>query len=484
VKNIGNILDQILASVPVFRPELALATAFIACIFMSLFAKKRSGKAAFFVAMAGFLADGCLLLPQAGHPATGFSGMLLVDDLSVYARLLIAIGGMVAAVFVQHRHPQNNGDVHSVLLAAIIGMNLMAMTSHWLTAFIAIEMVSIASYILVGYFSEDKKQSEAAMKYALFGAVCSAVMLYGLSLLYGLTGSLDFRDPAHVQGLADAPRAAVSIAVAFVFAGMGFKLGFVPFHVWSPDVYEGAPTAVTAFLSTLPKVGTTILLTRLCVAWVGGSSYFSGLTSWLLALAAIATMLVGNLAALRQHDAKRLMAYSSIGHTGFLLMAVLAYGSSPGYLLFYLAAYVLMNFAAFLFIARIEQETKSADIRSFAGLGRKMPVLFTAFTLVAVSLVGLPPTMGFFGKLLVFAEVFGHWQSGGDWVFLLLLCTGALTTVISLFFYFKIPLYAFLRRGNADITGRPSVGNLLFVLGLVLTAALLVLGIFPWVLRA
>src|SRR5690606_22532667 len=192
---------------------------------------------------------------------TGFFGMLLIDDMATYSRFIIAIGGIITAIFIQQRHPKNNGDVYSVLIAVTVGLNLLTMTSHWLMAFIAIEMVSIASYILVGYFSENKKQSEAAMKYALFGSVCAAVMLYGLSLVYGLTGNLDFQSQAHLQGLMNAPQAVISIALIFVFVGIGFKLSFVPFHVWSPDVYEGAPTPITAFLSTLPKVATIILFT-------------------------------------------------------------------------------------------------------------------------------------------------------------------------------------------------------------------------------
>src|SRR5690606_5849345 len=268
--------------------------------------------------------------------------------------------------------------------------------------------------VLVGYFSKNKQQSEAAMKYVLFGSLCAAVMLYGLSLIYGLTGNLDFQAQSHLQGLMSAPEPVIIIALLFVFVGMGFKLSFVPFHIWSPDVYQGAPTAITAFLSTLPKIGAIILFSRLYQAWSSSLFYFSELTFWFIAIVAIASMLAGNLAALRQHDAKRLMAYSSIGHTGFLLMAVLAYQHSFASLLFYLIAYVLMNFAAFIFIDRIVQQTLSSDIRSYAGLGKKMPLLFTAFTVTAISLIGIPPTMGFFGKLLVFTQVFDIYQLSRD----------------------------------------------------------------------
>ncbi len=478
MENISNTLDQIVASLPVFKPELSLMATFIICIFVGLFFKKQGSKGAFIISLTGFLVTICFLAPQIGHPTTGFFGMLLIDDMATYSRFIIAIGGIITAIFIQQRHPKNNGDVYSVLIAVTVGLNLLTMTSHWLMAFIAIEMVSIASYILVGYFSENKKQSEAAMKYALFGSVCAAVMLYGLSLVYGLTGNLDFQSQAHLQGLMNAPQAVISIALIFVFVGIGFKLSFVPFHVWSPDVYEGAPTPITAFLSTLPKVATIILFTRLYTAWSSTLFYFSELTIWFIVLVAITTMLIGNLAALRQNDSKRMMAYSSIGHTGFLLMAIFAYQASAAYLLYYLVAYVLMNFATFLFIDQIEQQTKSSDLRSFAGLGKKMPILFTCFTLTTISLVGIPPMIGFFGKLLVFTQVFEVYQASKDLPYLLLLCVGALTSVISLFFYFKIPLYAFLRSSDKPIVLNPSK-NILFVLGMILTAAIIVLGIFP-----
>nr|WP_262906078.1 NADH-quinone oxidoreductase subunit N [Sphingobacterium sp. FBM7-1] len=353
-------------------------------------------------------------------------------------------------------------------------------------AFIGIEMVSIGSYVMVGYFSRNKAQSEAAMKYVLFGSVCAAVMLYGLSLVYGLTGNLDFTSAAHLKGLIDAPQAIITLGLLFVFAGIGFKLSFVPFHVWSPDVYQGAPTAITAFLSTIPKVGAIILFARLYQSWSSTAFYFSELSSWFIIIVALVTMLVGNLAALRQQDVKRMMAYSSIGHTGLLLMAVFAYQDIFSYLLFYIVAYVLMNLATFIFIDEIEQQTGSTSLSSYAGLGKKMPLLFTAFTLVAVSLIGIPPTIGFVAKLMVFTSTFSIFQSSGGTGSLLLLIVGALTSVISLFFYFKIPLYAFLR-GNDNpipsVVNRKQVSVMLFI-AYLLTILVILFGIFPnWLME-
>lgn len=404
--------------------------------------------------------------------------MIHIDNLAIYSRLVIAIGAIITAIFIQQRQPSNNGDVHTVLIAATIGMFLLTMTTHWLVIFIGIEMVSIASYILVGYFSTDKKQSEAAMKYALFGSVCAAIMLYGLSLIYGLTGNLDFSSLDHIKGLMTAPDAIISIATLFIFVGFGFKLGFVPLHIWTPDVYQGAPTAITAFLSTLPKIAAFILLARLYQAWSDTLFYFSELVTSFIIVLAIITMLVGNLAALRQTDAKRLMAYSSIGHTGFLLMAIFAYKQSFEYLLFYLIAYTTMNFIAFIFIDYIEKYTKSSSLLSYSGLGKQMPLLFTLFTFVAISLIGLPPTMGFVGKLMVFTSVFDIYQESNNTFILLMLIIGALTSVISLFFYFRIPLYAFLKEGKPTEIHNPPV-DLLTIIAIFLTLLLLLLGLFP-----
>lgn len=481
--SIPNILDQIIASIPLFKPELALIIGFIVCIFLALFLEKRWRNSTFISCLVTLGFSLYHLARQLSITAVGFSGMWLVDSWSTLARLIIGLSTVIIAIFIQQRHGKNNGDVYSILIAATLGMHVLSSTSHWLMAFIGIEIVSIASYILVGYFSQNKAQSEAAMKYALFGSVCAAVMLYGLSLVYGLTGSLDFQSVEHLQGLMDAPEAVITLALLFVFAGIGFKLSFVPFHVWSPDVYQGAPTAITAFLSTIPKVGAIILFARLYASWSSTAFYFSELSTWFITIVAIVTMLVGNLAALRQQDVKRMMAYSSIGHTGLLLMAVFAYQDSSSYLLFYIVAYVIMNLATFIFIDQIEQQTGSTSLLSYAGLGKKMPILFTAFTLVAISLIGIPPTVGFVAKLMVFTSTFSVFQSSGDTGALLLLIVGALTSVISLFFYFKIPLYAFLRSSDQPITAKKQI-SILLIIAYILTVLVILFGIFPnWVMQ-
>src|SRR5690606_27817400 len=297
------------------------------------------------------------------------------------------------------------------------------------------------------------------------------------------TGNLDFTSPAHAAGLESTTPLLIAAALLFVFTGIGFKLSFVPFHLWTPDVYQGAPTPVTAFLSTAPKIAGIALLARILYAWPVESVAYQYLHTLIL-VSAIVTMLLGNLAALRQTDVKRMMAYSSIGHTGFLMMAVLAYSAGEyAVLLFYLSVYSLMNMGVFMFADFIESRTGATDVREYSGLGPAMPIPFVGFVLLLISLTGIPPTSGFVAKLLVFTAVFGNWQLTGNPGMIALLIVGALTTVISLFYYFKIPLNAFLRRPEAssEITARRS-----YIVGLavLLTVMVLLLGIFPgWLLR-
>ncbi len=482
---ISSFIDQVIASIPYFKPELTLVITFIAAIIASLFLDRRWKKSSFVITFAGMALSGCYLLGQGLSKVdmVAFFDMIHIDPFATSARMVILFSTLLICLFVQRRHQEDRplGDFYAVLLTATLGLNLLTMSSNWLMIFIAVEPVSISSYVMVGYFSSSKTQSEAAIKYVLFGSICAAVMLYGLSLLYGFTGNLNFDASSHIAGLMEAPRVLISLALLFLLTGIGFKLSFFPFHVWSPDVYQGAPTVVTTYLATVPKIAVVVLLSKLLAAWLSVSFYFSDFLLYVVIIIAIATMLVGNLAALRQQDAKRMMAYSSIGHTGILLMAVLVYqNNEANVLLFYLSIYALMNIAVFIFIDSLENALGTTSIDSYRGLGKQFPLLFTAFSVVLVALVGLPPTAGFVGKLLVFSKVFEQYQQFPTFGLLTLLIVGALTSVISLFYYFKIPLNAFLKETAEQHTFRPS--RLLLGIGLLCTVAVLLLGIFPDIL--
>ncbi len=484
--DISEKLDHILAGLPALMPELVLVATFIVSIFSGLFLDRLWRHSSFVFTVLGMVTAGICSGLQLAAPLTEnlLFGMVLPDTFGQYIRILILAACLIFAVFVHLNsdftaHRKRTADLYSILLAIAVGLHLMAIATNWLMVFVSIEFVSIGSYIMVGYLAKEAHQTEAAMKYALFGATCSAIMLYGLSLVYGFTGSLDYTSAQHIEGLAATPPFMVSVALLFVFTGIGFKLSFVPFHFWSPDVYQGAPTPVTAFLSTALKIAGIALLARIFYAWPAHTQPAQSLYPILL-VSAIATMLVGNLAALRQRNVKRMMAYSSIGHTGFLMMAVLSYTAGDyGILLFYLTVYALMNMGVFLLVDYIESRTGALDVEDYRGLGKLLPVTFVCFVILLVSLTGLPPTAGFIGKLLIFSAVFSKWQATGDIGMIALLIVGALTTVISLFYYFKVPLNAFLRKQETKTNVTPLNQGLLW-LALLITITILLLGIFPY----
>lgn len=487
--HIPSLLDDIIASLPGMLPEATLIAAFVLSIFSGLFLDRFWRHATLCVTLLGIALAGYFVVLQhsaAPHDAL-FMGMASADQFSVIPRILIDASCFLFVLFVywspQFRaHKKHVSDLYTLLLALLVGLHFMTMTSHWLMLYLTIEMVSVGSYILVGYLSHGRFRTEAAMKYVLFGATCSAIMLYGLSLLYGLTGNLDFTSAQHIAGLAETHPLVATAAIVLAFVGIGFKLSFVPFHFWAPDVYQGAPTPVTAFLSTAPKIAAIALLARLIHAWPRELGDFAHAMHDTLLVATIATLLFGNLAALRQQNIKRLMAYSSIGHTGFLMMAALAYsGQNQHVLLYYLAVYAAMNMGVFMLVDYVENRTGALNVQDYAGLGKRFPLAWVCFVFLLISLTGIPPTAGFVGKLLVFSAVFDQWNHSGQLSLLLALIAGALTTVISLFFYFKVPLYAFLRKAEHIVELRTAPQGPLWIV-VLLSVLILLLGVFPQLL--
>lgn len=485
--NLSTALDRIIASLPGLMPEFTLTAAFVLSIFSGLFLDRIWRHTTMTITILGITLSGVFISLQLADPVAGplLFGMALPDRFSIYIRLLIAAVALLFVLFVHSNrdfqsHQKKTSDLYTVLFAVMIGLNLMVMSSNWLMVYLAIEMVSIGSYIMVGYLSKESKQAEAALKYVLFGSACSAVMLYGLSLLYGFTGNLDFTSTQHLAGLAGTNSFLVVVALVMVFTGIGFKLSFVPFHFWSPDVYQGAPTPVTAFLSTAPKIAAIALLTKILQAWPPSLGEYAQSLHFMVVLATIATLLFGNLAALGQTNIKRLMAYSSIGHTGFLMMASLAYAQQDfAVLLFYLSIYAAMNMGVFMLVDEIESRSGALELGDYKGIGKAMPLTLVGFVVLLVSLTGLPPTAGFVGKLLIFSAAFGNWQGTGDTGMLALLVVGALTTVISLFFYFKVPLNAFLRSPEKPLVLTKSPSSTRLIIAVLLAAFVLVLGLYP-----
>jgi NADH-quinone oxidoreductase subunit N len=486
-------LDQVLESIPFFMPEIYLSVLFILVLVTDILFGKNSAWLCRILACAGLvlvifkdLEQFQLLL--SGTHFLFFTQMLLLHQTSLMFKLIIDVLSVILLLYFEwdddlKSHTKGLSDLYSITIAAIFGLHLMAMSVNLLSIYLSVEMVSIASYLLVAYSSENGWSSEAGLKYVLFGAASSAIMLYGISLLYGFGGTLNLFTGNLLPGLLAVNPIAVSFALVFVFVGIGFKLSYIPMHFWVPDIYQGAPTPVTAFLSSVPKIAAFGLLVNFLTPFI----YFPKWTSFdfrlFLSVIGIITMIAGNFAATLQSNIKRMLAYSSIGHTGFALMAIVALcnpGNTSGKsaLTFYLAAYALANIGALMLASYFANTTKAGDVNSYKGLGFKYPVAGVSFVIILISLTGLPVTAGFNGKLLVFSAVYSVYQQNHDIWLLLLMITGAITTVVSLFYYIKIPLNLFLRKPE-KVIDYPSSAPYLLIASVLISLLLIYFGIFP-----
>jgi NADH-quinone oxidoreductase subunit N len=375
-----------------------------------------------------------------GHAATGFYGMYTVDNFAVVFKIIFLLTAAVAIAlsikFLDVEREQR-GEYYALLLFATTGMMFMASGTDLLSIFISFELAAITIYVLVAYFKTDKKSNEGALKYFLLGIFSSGIFLYGFSLLYGVTGETNLRAIAAALGEHQTPSFLTILAVIFISAGLFFKVAAVPFHMWAPDAYEGAPSSVTAFMSVGSKAAAFAIFARI---FVYGLPSLRGATSsenlgWLSLVAVIAalTMTWGNIAALTQSNAKRLMAYSSISHAGFLLLGLVA-GNQTGYLglVIYLFVYVFMNLGVWGCIIALRRERISGDqVDDFNGLIQTNPLMAVLMTIFLISLAGIPPTAGFVGKYFLFAALI---ETANKWLTALAV-VAVINTAISLYYY-------------------------------------------------
>ncbi len=372
-------------------------------------------------------------------------------------------------IFPNSRSLLKRGEYYFLLLMIVLGSFMVMQSANLLVFYISVELISITSYVLIA-FNFEKKSFEAGIKYLLFGAMASGLMLYGISLLYGMTGGLNISDIFMVASSQVNTSVWLTLALVLFFIGLLFKLALAPMHIWSPDAYEAGPTPVVALISVLPKVAVLVFFFQFV--------QFSGLSEiqfdWqkLLGIIALASMLIGNLSALKQTNAKRMMAYSSIAHSGFLVIGVLV-ASDFGIqsMLFYALVYGVMNFGAFYFIAVMEK-SGIHHIPQLAGWGRQFPWAGGAITLIMVALVGLPPTAGFTAKLLIFSSLWEYYSVEGSNFMLWLISLGLLNAGISLFYYLKIPFYLFIKTGEGQAFSM-SLKNTLFLIFVTLFILLL-----------
>jgi len=361
-------------------------------------------------------------------PRTILAGTYAVDGFAVFFKILTVIATALVTLAAMDWLPgrtQYEGEFYALLVFTAVALILMAASTDIILLALSVEFVSLTSYVLAGYLKGNVKSNEAGVKYFLFGATASAVMLFGFSILYGLTGTTNLYEIA--RRVSDAPLQALSLSVALMLTGFGFKISMVPFHQWTPDVYEGAPTPVAAYLSVASKAAGFAALVRLLMVVVDPRQL-----NWvpLLAILAAVSMTLGNLLALPQRNIKRMLAYSSISHAGFLLIGVVAFRGdfgTPG-LLIYLLGYTFTQLGAFFVAALIGRQLGTDDIPDYAGLSRRAPVSALLMAVFMLSLTGLPPTSVFVGKFYVLA---GAIDNGLLW----LAIVGVVNSIISLYYY-------------------------------------------------
>jgi NADH-quinone oxidoreductase subunit N len=474
-------------------PELALVAALLVVILVDLTRLKR---AAAFFALAGLGASawmvGQLLWPEGADgrhdlPAVDlavFQGAYAVDGFAGYFKLAFLGAGLIVGIFsipAIRDWSSGKGEFFTLLLSCTFGMMLMAGANDLLMMYLALEFASITSYIMAGFLRKNRKSAEASLKYIIYGAAASGFMIYGMTFLYGLTGTLNVTEIGLALASNPPQQTLTLIMSVLIMAGFGYKIAAVPFHMWCPDVYEGAPTPVTAFFSVGPKAAGFAMLARF-LHEVYPAEPTSQDFAWklVIALLAVLTMAVGNFGALQQQNLKRLLAYSSIAHAGYLLVAFVAFtAGSLSALLFYIVIYVLMNLGAFLVVLVLEQKYGIETVDGCRGMGWRSPLLGGVMTIFLFALTGLPPTAGFAGKFLVFSEVIKHGVEGPQHhLGVALVVIALIFSVISLFYYMRIAAAMYLakpREGEApEVPPGPVYGALL----LLLAAGTLALGIW------
>lgn len=454
-------------SLKYFIPELVLLGGAFAALTLDFFTKRKKlvGELALLVIVLSL----CLTKIPA-DPLPLFSGLFYLDAFTHFYRCLalIAVGiTLLLALGYSPIQKRYAGEFYGLFLFMAFALILVAAANNLLMIFLSIEFVSLLSYLLVGFLKNDPKSKEAAIKYLLFGSVCSGVMLYGMSLLYGAAGSLELQVIGNA--LLHAPfKPLVIAAVLFFFTGLGFKISMAPFHMWAPDVYEGAPTPVTAFLTVAPKAAGFAVLTRVLATTFWN---FEGIWSPVLVVLSILTMTVGNITAVSQSNVKRFLAYSSIAQAGYILMglAVFSYLGRNA-ILIYLLAYLLTNLGAFTVVMIVGEKTGSDSLDAYAGLSQRSPASAAMLTVFLLSLAGLPPFAGFIGKYYVFAAAIEE-------KFIVLTIIAAINSVIAAYYYFRIIRLMYLTPAAGPAFSAPS--KTLTVALWLLFLSVLAIGVFP-----
>ena len=465
-----------------FIPELCLIACAIVVILLDLVIQRKGLLA--IVSIAGLVVSaGFTIAMWGGNSQAIFNNMLAVDNFALFFKLLflgIAALVILASTDYVSKFTRFQGEYYALILLSTLGMMLMAATTELISLYVALELTSISLYVLVG-FLKDPKSSEASLKYLLLGAIASAVLLYGMALIFGFTGKTQLGEIAQViqtmslSGILDSP--GLILGIVLLVAGFGFKIAAVPFQMWVPDVYEGAPTPVTAYLSVASKAAGFAIILRVFYSAFGLPQWLS--LDWGLVFAVLAAigMTVGNVTALPQTNIKRMLGYSSIAQAGYLMVGLAAVGLSPvtdavgrSAVLFFLASYALTNLGAFTAIIAISNKVNSDLIEDYSGMGKRAPLLALGLTLCLISLIGMPPAAGFIAKFYIFS---GAVQHGLLWLVII----AVLNSVISAYYYLRVVKVMWLGKPVSE-EKVPSSGALRLALS-VSCLGVLLLGIIP-----
>lgn len=461
-------------------PEIVLAVLALV-VFTIDFMTDIKGKKPFLAKMSilSLLVTAALVL-LTNREVGSIGDIFVVDSFAVVFKLIILVSVALVIAMSMHYLEKNpdiyQGEYYSIMLFATIGGMLMVSSADLVTLYVGLEILSISSYVLAGFKKHNRKSTESAIKYIILGGTSSAFILYGMSFLYGLTGTTSIAEIGNViySLHVDYPYI-VMMSILFMIVGLGFKISVVPFHMWAPDVYEGAPTPVTAFLSVVSKLAAFGVVLRVFIVTFGAL-----VSEWAFILAIIAaiTMILGNAVALAQKNIKRLMAYSGVAQAGYLLVAFTTTAAEPNYTInivaFYAVAYLLMGLGAFAIITVVTENAGSEDLSSFNGLYKRAPYLALAMAVFLVSLAGLPFTAGFIGKAYIF---FGAIRGDMLWLALLMI----VTSIISFYYYFMIIKQMFLHepKPNSEELKTPMSISTVVTVSL---AATLILGLLPGLL--
>ena len=458
-------------------PEIILAVVGIVLMVIIPFTRRENQPKLGYLALVGLVLAVIATVLQWGRSDVAFFGMVFQDNFTQFSRIVffLSIGTIVtASISYLEQDRLERAEYFSLLLFAAVGMGLMAASANLIMTFLGLEILSIATYVLAGFRRDEMKSTESALKYFILGAFSTAFLLYGVAFIYGATGTTEYLRIAHKlagPSLSETPFPAfLLLGLGLLIVGFGFKAALAPFHIWTPDVYEGAPTPITAHLAVASKAAALLALLRILYQVLPGL-----IGDWqnLLWVSAVLTMLIGNIAALTQTNIKRMLAYSSIAHAGYLLVGLVA-GSAKGAqgVMFYLLAYAFMNLGALIVVQLVgRRNEKTVAIADYTGLGYRYPGLSLALSIFLVSLAGIPLTAGFSGKLFLFSAAM---ESGMYW----LVGISVVASVIGIYYYLRVLVLMYMRQPETEIEAIPLPMAVRVVL-VIMALGTLYMGILP-----